>query len=59
MEEAVQRSYKDYARLFSCYLNKLMVVIIIGIPKTSIKNAPTIGTTRNAFVEGTEALNNC
>ena len=25
---------------------------MIGIPKTSIKNAPTIGTTRNAFFDG-------
>ena len=34
---------------FSFYLNKLIVAMIIGIPNTSIKNAPTIGTIKNAF----------
>lgn len=34
-------------------LNKLMVVIMIGaLNTTSIRNAPTIGTTRNAVREG-------
>lgn len=34
------------------YLNRLIVVIIIGIPNTSMRNAPTIGTTRKAFCDG-------
>ena len=34
---------------FSFYLNKLIVAMMIGIPNTSIKNAPTIGTIKNAF----------
>lgn len=37
-------------RLF--YLNKLSVVIMIGIANTSIRKAPTIGTIRYALREG-------